>query len=105
MFTLHSASAIHRSRLAVPAEREPPMRRYASFLHGRVATVAAVCALVVLGCAAVELGYRIHSQRPVFALPSWRAWRIEFLTFGARGKFDPLLGWVSREWHQEGGYN
>jgi hypothetical protein len=59
----------------------------------------------VLGCAAVELGYRIHSQRPVFALPSWRAWRIEFLTFGARGKFDPLLGWVSREWHQEGGYN
>jgi hypothetical protein len=63
------------------------------------------CAFVVLGCAAVELGYRIHSSRPMLELIDWRAWRIEHKTFGGRGSFDALLGWVPAEWHEGAGYN
>ena len=81
------------------------MRPYSSFLHGRIASAAMMCALAVLGCAAVELGYRLHSQRSVFVLDDWRAWRIEYQTFGSAGKFDPLLGWVAREWHEGEGHN
>jgi hypothetical protein len=81
------------------------MRPYSSFPHGRVASFAMVCVCAVLGFAAIELGYRIHSQRPVLVLESWRAWRIEYQTFGARGNFDPLLGWVPKPWYEEDGYN
>ena len=81
------------------------MRRYSSFLRGRIASVAVACVVVVLGCTAIELGYRIHSERPALALTSWRDLRIEYQTFGARAKFDPLLGWVSTDWHEGGGYN
>ncbi len=81
------------------------MRPYASLWFGRIGSVVLACVLVIAGCAAIELGYRIHSQRPVLTLGNWREWRIEFQTFGARGKFDPVLGWVSREWHWEWRYN
>lgn len=81
------------------------MRPYASFLHGWVASIAVACAFAALGSVAIELGYRIHSERPVFALSDWRAWRIEFQTFGDRGKYDPLLGWAPKEWHDSEGYN
>jgi hypothetical protein len=81
------------------------MRPYSSFLHGRIASAAMVCAFALFGCAAVEFGYRLHSQRSVFAFNNWRAWRIEYQTFGGAGKFDPLLGWVSKEWHEGDGHN
>jgi hypothetical protein len=58
-----------------------------------------------LGCAAIEVGYRIHSERPVFALGNWRAWRIEFRSFGDRGRFDSLLGWAPKERYEGDGYN
>jgi hypothetical protein len=64
-----------------------------------------MCALAVFGCAAVEVGYRIHSQRSAFTLNNWRASRVEYQTFGSAGKFDPLLGWVSRDWYEGEGYN
>ena len=81
------------------------MRPYSSFLHGRIASAAMMCALAIFVCAAVEFGYRLQSQRSVFVLGNWRAWRIEYLTFGSSGKFDPLLGWVSKEWHEDEGPN
>jgi hypothetical protein len=81
------------------------MRPYSSFLHGRIASAAMVCVLVVFGCAAVEFGYRLHSQRSVLTLDNWRAGRIEYQTFGIAGKFDPLLGWVSKEWQEGDGHN
>jgi hypothetical protein len=58
-----------------------------------------------LVCAAVELGYRLHSQRSVFVLNNWRAWRIEYQAFGSAGRFDPVLGWVFQEWHEGEGHN
>jgi len=81
------------------------MRAYAFFLHGWVASIARAGALVALGGVAIELGYRIHSERPVFEFADWRAWRIEFQTFGDRGEYDPLLGWAPKEWHDSEGYN
>jgi hypothetical protein len=81
------------------------MRSFASFLLGRIAFAALACVLVIAGCAAIELGYRIHTGRPVLSLANWRAWRIEYLTFGDRGKFDPVLGWVTRDWYADEGYN
>jgi len=76
------------------------MRLDASSLLGRIGFVALACVLAIAGFAAIELGYRIHSQRPALSLGNWREWRIEYKTFGPRVKFDPVLGWVSREWHE-----
>ena len=81
------------------------MRPYSSFLHGRIASVAMVCTLAVLGCAAVEFGYRVHAQRSVLALTNWRALRIEYQSFGSAGKFDPLLGWAYKEWNEDDDHN
>ena len=50
------------------------MRPYSSFLHGRIASAAMMCALAVFVGAAVEFGYRLQSQRSVFVLGNWRAW-------------------------------
>jgi len=81
------------------------MRAYSSLLHGRVAALALVCASTLLGLVAIEIGYRIHSDRPAFVLGNWRAWRIEHYTFGDRGMFDPLLGWTMQEGYVSNGYN
>jgi len=81
------------------------MPAYSSLLHGRIATLALVCASALLGCVAIEIGYRIHSDRPVFVLGNWREWRIEYYKFGDRGMFDPVLGWTTREGYVSDGYN
>jgi hypothetical protein len=79
------------------------MRPYASLLQGPLASLALACAATVLGCAAIELGYRAHTGRPVFVLGDWRSWRIEYLAFGDRTTFDPVLGWVPKAWHESNG--
>lgn len=73
-------------------------------LHG-ASRLAFACALAPLAFAALDLGYRVQSHLPVFALDDWRAARIERLTFGGRGRFDPVLGWAPREEYQSEGYN
>ena len=67
--------------------------------------LALVCALVPLAFVVLDLGYRAHTNRPLLTLDDWRAMRIERLTFGERGRFDPVLGWVSRERYQSPSYN
>ena len=74
-------------------------------MHGPLVTLALVGVYALLGCTAFEIGFRAHSERPVFALDNWRAERIEYLLFGDRGVFDPLLGWAPREWHESAGFS
>src|SRR5512145_1948195 len=50
--------------------------------RGPLARLALACALASLALAVVELGYRFHTRRPVFALADWRAERVEYLKFG-----------------------
>jgi hypothetical protein len=59
----------------------------------------------LLAFAAIDLGYRIHSHRPVLVLDDWRVARIQYLLFGDRGMFHPLLGWVLRDDDERGVYN
>ncbi len=66
---------------------------------------ALACAATLPAFATIELGYRIHSQRPVLVFDDWRAGRISNLAFGDRGMFDPALGWAPREGYQSDGYN
>jgi hypothetical protein len=66
---------------------------------------ALACAATVPAFATIELGYRLHSQRPVLVLDDWRAGRISELEFGERGMFDPALGWAPREDYRSDGYN
>ena len=73
-------------------------------LHGASRLVLA-CALAPLSFVALDLGYRAQSHRPVLALDDWRAARIERLTFGDRGRFDPVLGWAPREEYQSADFN
>src|SRR5262245_64293575 len=74
-------------------------------VHGRGAGFALACVWTLAAVAAVDLGYRVHSHRPVLVLDDWRMARIAFLTFGDRGGFDPVLGWVPREDIESDGYN
>lgn len=74
-------------------------------MHGPLVTLALVGGYTLLGCAAFEIGYRAHSERPVFTLDNWRAGRIEYLAFGDRAMFDPVLGWASQERYEGDGYN
>jgi hypothetical protein len=67
--------------------------------------VALACAAVLTAFATIELGYRVHSQRPVLVLDDWRAGRISNLAFGDRGRFDPALGWAPSEGYESDGYN
>src|SRR5262245_46156432 len=73
-------------------------------LHGGT-RLALACALVPLALVTLDLGYRAQSHRPVLALDDWRAARIEYLTFGERGRFDPVLGWAPRERYEGKHYN
>lgn len=74
-------------------------------VQGPLATLALVGASTLAGGAAIELGYRVHSERPVFVLGNWRAWRIEQHTFGDRSAFDPVLGWVPKAWQEREHHN
>jgi len=67
--------------------------------------VGLACAYTLLGLAAIEIGYRIHTDRPAFALKSWRADQIEYRTFGDRAIFDAALGWTSKEWYGSESYS
>jgi hypothetical protein len=67
--------------------------------------LALAAALVPLAFVAIELGYRAQTNRPLLAFDDWRAMRVERLTFGERGRFDPVLGWVSRDRYQGWNYN
>jgi hypothetical protein len=53
----------------------------------------------------LELGYRAHSHKPVLALDDWRASRIEYLAYGERNAFDPVLGWVPHAGYDDGGHS
>jgi hypothetical protein len=67
---------------------------------------ALACTLAApLAFVALDLGYRAHWHRPVLTLEDWRAARIERLTFGERGQFDPMLGWAPREGYQSEDFN
>jgi hypothetical protein len=67
--------------------------------------LALACIAVLASLAVIEFGYRAATDRPVFALKSWRAEKIERSTFGERAMFDPLLGWTLQEWYNSDGYN
>ena len=73
-------------------------------VHG-FAVLTLVCLATLGAFAAIELGYRIHTHRPVLVLDDWRAGRIEYRTFGDRVAFDPVLGWVPQEDYASDGYN
>jgi hypothetical protein len=60
-------------------------------------------ALLVLP--ALEIGYRLHTQRPVLVLDDWRAGRIDDLRYGEKSQFDAELGWVPRDEYESPGYN
>jgi hypothetical protein len=74
-------------------------------VQGPLATLALVCASTLGGCVAVELGYRVHTARPVFVLGNWRVWRIEDQAFGDHFAFDPVLGWAPKAWQQREHHN
>jgi hypothetical protein len=74
-------------------------------LHGRIVKLALAGACALLAIAAIEIGYRIHSDRPVLVLGSWRAWRIEHIAFGGGGKIDPVLGWTPTPHYAEEDYS
>lgn len=69
------------------------------------ARVAPTCACAVLALSALEVGYRVHTDRPVLTLQNWRAERISDLRFGVQGRFDVELGWAPRDAHQSPGYS
>jgi hypothetical protein len=73
-------------------------------LHG-VSRLALALACTLIAFAAIDLGYRIHSHRPVLVLDDWRVARIQYLMFGDRGAFHPVLGWVPRDDDERDGYN
>jgi hypothetical protein len=74
-------------------------------LPGLVARAALVCTCAFLALPAFEIGYRLHTQRPVLVLDDWRGGRIEDIRFGERGRFDAHLGWAPREEFEGSGYN
>src|SRR5262245_41821836 len=109
MFSLHSASPVHRNLSAVTAgvhelERHGMRALARPLLHGAL-RVALACALVPLALLALDLGYRAQLHRPVLALDDWRAARIAYLSFGHRAQFDAGLGWAPREEYESEGYN
>src|SRR5262245_43647016 len=63
-------------------------------LPGLVARAVLACTGALLALPAFEIGYRLHTQRPVLALDDWRGGRIEDIRFGERGRFDTDLGWA-----------
>ncbi|MBO0766502.1 MAG: hypothetical protein J2P50_18200 [Hyphomicrobiaceae bacterium] len=67
--------------------------------------LALVLAYALLAFAAIDLGYRVHSHRPVLVLDDWRLARIQYLLFGERGMFHPVLGWVPRDEGERQVYN
>jgi hypothetical protein len=79
-----------------------PMR---PFLHGAAARAVAACASALLALPVLDIGYRLHSHRPVLALDDWRAGRIEDMRFGDRGRFDAELGWAPRDEVESPEYN
>jgi hypothetical protein len=62
-------------------------------------------ASALLALPALEIGYRLHTQRPVLVLDDWRAGRIEDIRYGEKSQFDAELGWVPREEYESTGYN
>jgi hypothetical protein len=70
-----------------------------------IARAALACAAVLLALLAFELGYRLHTERPVLVLDDWRAGRIAYRTFGDRGMFDPVLGWAPQAGYESHGYS
>jgi hypothetical protein len=74
-------------------------------VRGPLAGFALACVWTLLAVVAADLGYRMHSHRPVLVLDDWRLDRIAFLTFGDRGQFDPVLGWTPRDDIESDGYS
>jgi hypothetical protein len=74
-------------------------------MRGPVARGVLTGIAALLALPALEIGYRLHSHRPVLVLEDWRAGRIEDIRFGAFGRFDADLGWASKDWHESAGYN
>jgi hypothetical protein len=76
-----------------------------SLLRAPVARLALVCAGALAVLPALELGYRLHTHRPVLVLDDWRATRIEDTAFGERGRYDGELGWAPRDGYESERYN
>ncbi|HEY7550134.1 MAG TPA: hypothetical protein VH913_11535 [Hyphomicrobiaceae bacterium] len=81
------------------------MPAYARPLVNGALRLTLVPVFTLLAFAAIDLGYRIHSHRPVLVLDDWRVARIQYLLFGDRGMFHPVLGWVLRDDDEREGYN
>jgi hypothetical protein len=81
------------------------MQRYLGPLAYGLSGLLLICASTILAFVVIELGYRLHSHRPVLALDDWRIGGIVYRTFGDRGTFDPVLGWVPREEYESDTYN
>jgi hypothetical protein len=81
------------------------MELYARPLVRGAFLCALACAAALPAFATIELGYRLHSQRPVLVLDDWRAARLAELSFGERGRFDATLGWAPREGYASDRYN
>ena len=75
------------------------------FLRRPVAKAALAGAAALLALPVLEIGYRLHVQRPVLKLADWRTGRIEAIPFGDRTRFDAALGWVPRDEFASTGYN
>jgi hypothetical protein len=73
------------------------MQPFARHTVRGLAGLALICAATISAFAAIELGYRLHTHRPVLVLDDWRAGRIEYRTFGDRVVFDPVLGWTPQQ--------
>jgi hypothetical protein len=81
------------------------MPGYARHLLNSAWRLALALAYTLLVVAAIDLGYRIHSHRPVLVLDDWRVARVQYLLFGDRGMFHPVLGWVPRDDDEREAYN
>jgi hypothetical protein len=81
------------------------MHRYVRLLAYGLFRLALGCVAMLAAFAAFELGYRIHSHRPVLVLDDWSAARIASLRFGEPDKYDAALGWTSQEGYQSDEYN
>jgi hypothetical protein len=74
-------------------------------MRGPVARSALTGIAALLALPTLEIGYRLHSHRPVLALEDWRGGRIEDIRFGEFGRFDAELGWVPKHEFESTGYN